>query len=218
MKNKIKDKTHCRVAVFWAVFICGAIFSKAYATAVGIPSDSPAATQSSSGIIRYIGTPAATINTSNPAASAYSAGSAGSINSASPVKPVNPLPVSNTYKTPVIPIRNHFIYLYNPYSSYYRDQQLAEQAAREEAAKKEAENKNKNTASIEEADDLYKISVDLSSFNNDENKVQITAKTHSVKISGGNFNQTFSISKKVVKDAIRKEKSGNNLIIYVPVK
>ena len=82
---------------------------------------------------------------------------------------------------------------------------------------------------MEEMPDKYKITVNLRRFNNDEKNIKIDIKSHSVKISGTantntkeeqssfSYSKSFTVSKKIDADNIKKEVVGNRLIITAPL-
>jgi HSP20 family molecular chaperone IbpA len=86
------------------------------------------------------------------------------------------------------------------------------------------QNATSNLLKMEELENCYKITINLKSFNNDENNVKIKIHKNKVNIlakyknknSNSEINQTYYLPKKVNQNTISKVKKGSDLIITIP--
>lgn len=71
---------------------------------------------------------------------------------------------------------------------------------------------------MEKSNGIYKVTLDLSLFENDINNVKVTSNNHTVKISGKKYKRQFTVPEKIINNSISKEVSGSNVVIKIPVK
>lgn len=93
---------------------------------------------------------------------------------------------------------------------------------------------NNNSLSTQETPDMYKVTIDLKPFNNDEKNVQVEVKGKTVTISAkyksndsddekegkqfssSQFYQTLTLPSKIDEKSVKKQKEGSYLIITIP--
>ena len=200
------------ITLFGAVLLSGAVLSPAQAynfgTGINTNFGTGVGTTFGNGITPHFGASYGQNLDANPAPTPTPTNTQATNNSGS---------APEQHHHPPAQVRNHYYLI--PWGfgggNTYSEATPATKASETSTSK----SSSSSSASVEASSaNLYKISVDLSQFKNNADNVKLSVNNHTIKVYGGKYSQTFQIEKKIVKNGIRKEVSGNTLIIYVPLK